>query len=143
MPPNIFATTGTNVSVIFIDKTNSEKKIILMDASKLGRKIKLDGKNEKTVLSYEEEELIIKTFNNKNKVDDLSVVVNYDEIKDKNYSFNAGQYFDIKIEYVDITKEEFNKKISECRDNLSDYFKESKQLESKIFQNLDKLKYEG
>jgi len=142
MPPNIFATTGTNVSVIFIDKTNNDDKIVLMDASKLGRKIKIDGKNEKTVLSNEEEELIIKTFNNKEQVEDLSVVVNYDQIKGKNYSFSAGQYFDVKIEYIDITSDEFDKKIKVFKDNLKDYFKESKELEENIFQNLTRLKYE-
>ncbi|NCB20644.1 MAG: SAM-dependent DNA methyltransferase [Clostridia bacterium] len=142
MPPNIFATTGTNVSVVFIDKTNSDDKVVLMDASKLGKKIKLDGKNEKTVLSVEEEEIIIKTFNKKEQTDDLSVIATYDEIKEKNYSFSAGQYFDIKIEYVDITKEEFDKKISEYQNNLSEYFKESKELENQIFEQLKGLKYE-
>ncbi|MDD4353345.1 MAG: class I SAM-dependent DNA methyltransferase [Candidatus Nanoarchaeia archaeon] len=142
MPPNIFATTGTNVSVIFIDKTNNDDKIALMDASKLGRKIKIDGKNEKTVLSNEEEELIITTFNNKEQVDDLSVVVSYDDIKDKNYSFSAGQYFDIKIDHTDITEEDFNKKIFEYKNNLSEYFKKSKELEEEIFKQLKNLKYD-
>ena len=32
------------------------------------------------------------------------------EIKEKGYSLSAGQYFDIKIDYVDITEEEFNAK---------------------------------
>ena len=35
MPPNIFATTGTNVSVIFIDKGKANNTTILVDASKL------------------------------------------------------------------------------------------------------------
>ncbi|MBA9011684.1 HsdM family class I SAM-dependent methyltransferase [Clostridium saccharobutylicum] len=47
MPSNIFATTGTNVSIIFIDSDNSDDKALLMDASKLGIKIKEDGKNQK------------------------------------------------------------------------------------------------
>jgi len=142
MPPNIFATTGTNVSVVFIDKTNNDDKVVLMDASKLGRKIKIDGKNEKTVLSNEEQELIIKTFNNKEQKDNFSVVVSYDDIKNKNYSFSAGQYFDVKIEYIDITNDEFDKKIKVFKDNLKDCFKESKELEENILQNLTRLKYE-
>ncbi|MEI6707494.1 MAG: N-6 DNA methylase [Methylococcales bacterium] len=40
MPSNIFATTGTNVSILFIDKTNTKGDIVLMDASKLGTKVK-------------------------------------------------------------------------------------------------------
>ena len=62
MPSNIFATTGTNVSVLFIDKENKED-VILIDASNLGEKIK-EGKNQKTVLSSEEEEKIIKKSKN-------------------------------------------------------------------------------
>ena len=95
MPSNSFANTGTNVSVLFIDKTNQDK-VILVDASKLGEKVK-EGKNQKTILSKEEEQKIIDAFRNKEAIDALSVVASYDEIKEKNYSFSAGQYFDIKI----------------------------------------------
>ena len=63
MPSNIFATTGTNVSIVFIDK-NNKGNVILVDASNLGETIK-DSKNQKTVLSEKEEQQIIDTFNNK------------------------------------------------------------------------------
>lgn len=86
MPSNIFANTGTNVSVVFIDKLNTDNKVVLVDASKLGTDIKTDGKNQRTVLSPEEEQKIIDTFNNIEAIDDFSVTVTYDEIKDKNYS---------------------------------------------------------
>jgi type I restriction enzyme M protein len=92
MPSNIFATTGTNVSVIFIDK-NNRNKVILVDASKLGKKVK-DGKNQKTVLSIDDEQKIIDAFKTTEPIEDFSVVVDYEEIKDKNYSLSAGQYFD-------------------------------------------------
>ena len=138
MPSNIFATTGTNVSVIFIDKENRDGKVVLMDASNLGTKVK-EGKNQKTVLSSDEEQQIIDTFNNKEQIEDLSVVVGYDEVKEKNYSFSAGQYFDIKIEYVDITKKEFEDKMNDFEDNLKGYFNESKELEDEILKNLTKL----
>ena len=36
MPLNVFATTGTNVSVLFFDKSAQSDKVILIDASKLG-----------------------------------------------------------------------------------------------------------
>ena len=49
MPSNIFATTGTNVSILFIDDANQEG-VVLIDASNLGTKVK-DGKNQKTLLS--------------------------------------------------------------------------------------------
>ncbi len=140
MPSNIFATTGTNVSVLFMDKNNTED-VVLIDASNLGETIK-EGKNQKTVLAYDEEEKIIKTFNNKTAEDDFSVVVSYDDIKAKNYSLSAGQYFEVKIEYIDITAEEFETKIKGFEDNLSQLFKESKILESEIQNNLKGLGYE-
>lgn len=141
MPSNIFATTGTNVSILFIDKTNTKGDIVLMDASKLGTKIK-DGKNQKTVLSLDEEQRIIDTFNQHETVEDFTVVVSYEDIKAKNYSFSAGQYFDVKIEYTDITPAEFEAKMTGFKTNLDKLFTESKDLEAEINNQLASLKYE-
>jgi len=141
MPSNIFATTGTNVSVLFIDKANTEGDIVLMDASKLGTTVK-EGKNQKTLLSPEEEDLIISTFNKQEAVDDFTVVVSYEQIKEKNYSFSAGQYFEVKIEYTDITPEEFEAKMNGFKKNLDSLFAESKALETEIKKQLEGLKYE-
>ena len=138
MPSNIFATTGTNVSVIFIDKQN-KGDVILVDASKLGQKVK-EGKNQKTLLSAKDEQKIISAFANKKPEDDFSVVLSYDEIKTKNYSFAAGQYFDIKIEYSEITPEEFQRTIADYNNKLSEYFEQGKELETEILKNLKSLK---
>lgn len=140
MPSNIFANTGTNVSVIFIDKANKDGKVILIDASKLGEKIKIDN-NQKTVLRDFEIEQIIDTFKKQEEVDDFSKVVTFDDIKQKKYSLSAGQYFDIKIEYVDITAEEFNSRMAEHKKKLSEMFKESHELEKEIMEQLGKLKF--
>ena len=140
MPSNIFATTGTNVSIIFLDKQN-KGDVVLIDASKLGTTIK-EGKNQKTVLSDKEEDTIIDTFNAKTAIDDFSVVVSYDAIIAKNYSLSAGQYFEVKIEYTDITAAEFTTKMKTFESNLEGLFAESKTLEKEIQNNLKELKYE-
>lgn len=142
MPSNIFATTGTNVSILFLDKANTKGDIVLMDASKLGTTIK-DGKNQKTLLSEAEEHLIIETFNKHETKEDFSVVVSYEQIKEKNYSLSAGQYFEVKIEYTDITPAEFETKINGFKANLDRLFAESKTLENEIQKQLNRLKYEG
>ena len=142
MPSNIFANTGTNVSVIFIDKANKDGKIVLIDASKLGEKIKIDN-NQKTVLRDFEIEKIINTFKKQDEVEDFSKVVTFDDIKQKKYSLSAGQYFDIKIEYFDITAEEFNSRMAEHKKKLSEMFKESHELEKEIMEQLGKLKFNG
>lgn len=140
MPSNIFATTGTNVSIIFLDKAN-KGDVVLIDASKLGKTVKED-KNQKTVLEAHEEDQIIDTFNNKTAVDDFSVVVSYEDITAKNYSLSAGQYFEVKIDYVDITPEEFQAKMKGFETSLTDLFEKGKDLEKEISKNMKGLRYE-
>jgi type I restriction enzyme M protein len=140
MPSNIFANTGTNVSILFLDKEN-KGDVVLIDASNLGTKVK-EGKNQKTLLSPEEEDKIIATFNSKEAIDDFSVVVSYEDITAKNYSLSAGQYFEVKIEYVDISKEEFEEKLKGFEERLTGLFAESKSLENEIQNNLKGLEYE-
>lgn len=141
MPSNIFATTGTNVSILFIDKENKED-VVLLDASGLGTKVKVDDKNQKTVLSPEEEERIIETFNKKEVVDDFSVVVSYEEIEAKNYSLSAGQYFEVRIEYNDISHDKFESTIKNYEKNLRKLFNDSRSLETKIEKQLSSLNYD-
>ena len=102
----------------------------------------MGGKNQKTVLSADEEHQIIQTFNNKEQVDDLSVTVSYDDIKAKNYSFSAGQYFEIKIEYAELTQEQFAKKIQSFTDNLDSLFKQSHELETQVKSHLQRFEYD-
>ena len=139
MPSNIFANTGTNVSVIFIDKSNGDDSVILMDASNLGEKVK-DGKNQKTVLQGEEVEKIINTFVNKEVVEDFSVVVSNDDIKEKNYSFSAGQYFEVKIDYVDISQEEYDKMIADFNSDFATYVTETLAFQTSIKEQLEGLR---
>lgn len=142
MPSNIFATTGTNVSIVFIDGENKDGKVLLMDASKLGHKEKVDGKNQRTVLDEGEIKNIIETFTAGEEKDDFSVLVDYEQIEQKKYSFSAGQYFEVKIEYVELTQEEFNTKMEEYTNNLKELFAEGDRLQNEILEQLKKVKYE-
>lgn len=142
MPSNIFATTGTNVSIIFIDKENRDGKVLLVDASKLGHKEKVDGKNQRTVLELEEIQDIIDIFSKNEEKDDFSVLVDYEQIEQKKLSFSAGQYFEVKIEYVELTTEEFDKKMSEYTDTLKELFAEGDRLQAEILEQLKKVRYE-
>ena len=140
MPSNVFANTGTNVSVLFYDKSASAQKVVLIDASKLGEEYK-EGNNQKKRLRDFEIGQIVTTFRERKPVDDFSVCVSYDDIKEKGYSLSAGQYFDIKIDYVDITEEEFNTRMASFRQTLTEQFAESHRLEEEIMRQLDSLKF--
>ena len=141
MPSNVFATTGTNVSVLFFDNSRKTEKVVLIDASKMGEEYK-DGNNQKRRLRDFEIEQIVSTFQNKETVDDFSVAVTYDEIKAKKYSLAAGQYFDVKIEYVELTQDEFNAKMAEYTENLQKFFAEGNALQTEIMEQLKRVKYE-
>jgi type I restriction enzyme M protein len=140
MPSNIFASTGTNVSVLFLDK-RADSKIVLMDASKLGKTVK-EGKNQRTILSRQEESQIIDAFNSQVAVEELSVVVSKDQIAEKNFSFSAGQYFEVKIDYVDITAEEFQMKMQGFEHRLNGLFADGNRLDIEVKKQLKGLRYE-
>ena len=141
MPSNVFANTGTNVSVLFFDKSATADKVVLVDASKLGEEYKDANGLKKVRLNEPEVERIVGTFLRKEAVDDFSVVVTYDEIREKGYSLSAGQYFDIKIDYVDITEDEFNARMTDYKQTLADQFAESHRLEEEIMKQLESLSF--
>lgn len=140
MPSNIFATTGTNVSVLFLEK-NNDKVATLVDASSFGSKIK-DGKIQRTILSKDEMELIVNLVNNKKEEKNISKNVSYEEIINENYSFNASQYFDIEIDYVKLSPEEFNELIEDEINELSVLFNKNESINKNLIMNLEKLKSE-
>lgn len=140
MPSNVFATTGTNVSILFFDKSQNTDKVILIDASKLGEEYQ-EGNNKKKRLRDFEIDKIVQTFREKVPVEDFSVAVSYDEIKEKGYSLSAGQYFDIKIEYVEISEEEFQAKIADFQSELEQLTTKGNELDKEISKQLKKLKF--
>ena len=140
MPSNLFATTGTNVSVIFFDNSRETEKVVLIDASKLGEKRK-EGKNQRTFLRDFEIDQIVDTFVEKKAEDGFSVVVSHDEIAAKGYSLSAGQYFDVKIEHVDITADEFRARMAAFTKDLEAINAESAALDREIAAALKKLEF--
>lgn len=141
MPSNIFATTGANVSIIFIDR-NAGAKATLIDASSLGKTIK-EGKNQKTVLHQDEEQLIIEAFNNASEVEGISVNVSMEELRLRNYSFSAGQYFEVKIGHVEISDGEFRSRVESFQKRFKAQSELSEKLSATIDAMLKKITYHG
>lgn len=141
MPSNVFANTGTNVSVLFFDASKSVDDVVLIDASSMGEEYQ-EGNNKKRRLRPEEIDKIVHTFRSRENVDDFSVVVTHDDIKAKKYSLAAGQYFDVKIEYVELTQDEFKAKMDEYKTTLSALFAESAKAKQTILDQLDLVEYE-
>lgn len=138
MPSNVFANTSTNVSVLFLDKSKSNENVILVDASKLGEDYQEDGL-KKHRLTVSEIGHIVDIFRHKKEEKDFSVVVSYDAIKEKGYSLSAGQYFDIEIDYVDITEDEFRERMTNFKNLLISNFHDSRELEKQIITCFDNM----
>lgn len=90
MPPDVFATTGTNVSVIFFDNSRKSENVILIDASKMGEEYQ-EGDKKKTRLTNDEINRIVDAFLNHKEIEDFSVVVPYDKLIEKNCSLEEGK----------------------------------------------------
>lgn len=121
MPPHIFATTSTNVSVMIIDKSVKNEETIFVDASSMGTKIR-EGKNQRTLLSSDDEQRIINAISNKSVDDKFSIVVSNNDIKENKNSFMAGKYFDVQIEFAQLSDSEFSHKIMKYQSELKNLF---------------------
>jgi type I restriction enzyme M protein len=131
MPSNIFATTGTSVSVLFLDNSTKSHETMLVDASNLGVTVK-EGKNKKTLLSSDEEDLIIDTFSNQVQIADFSVKVTSVSIEENGYSLNPGLYFEIPSQHVPLSDEEYKDFIGQTVKRVA----EIESLENKLNQLL-------
>ena len=146
MPSNVFANTGTSVSVLFIDKSKVHEEVYMLDASNIGRSesIKINNKKvKKTILDEADMKFIIDSVNNYVVTEGKSVLKSISDIQDKHYSLCAGQYFDIKMKALDITPEEFNSRMDNYKAELITLFDKGDNLKQKVIESLEKCKYEG
>ena len=86
--------------------------------------------------------LLVHTFVNKKTVENFSIAVSYEELEAKKCSLAAGLYFDVKIEYEELSQEEFNNKMSELTRQLESYFEKGNSLQREIMEQLKNVKYE-
>ena len=155
MPTNIFANTPTSVSVMFLDKAQaidlSNKKaveenvndnVILIDASRMGHIIKENG-YQRTVLSRDEEDTIIRVFQKKEVIENFSVLISHAELAEEDYSLSPGQYFPVEIEYVSKTRTEFDQEITSMERQLKLLFAEHDQLQKQVLDGFGRIAYES
>lgn len=141
MPSNVFATTNTNVSVLFFDNSKNNENVILIDASKLGEDYQ-EGNLKKRRLRSKEIDMIVNTFLKKEVIEDFSVLVNYEEIKERMFSLSAGQYFDVKMDYTDISKKEFDEQIKKDISELESIMKDNKEISKELTESLKGIYYD-
>lgn len=139
MPSNVFATTNTNVSVLFFDKSKSHDNVVLVDASQMGETYK-DGNTKRTKLNDSEIEKIITTFLSGKPVDNFCACPTYEEIANKNYCLAAGQYYDVKIDYTPISADEYRTSVLGFNKQLKNIIERGAVLDKEILETLKRLK---
>lgn len=80
-------------------------------------------------------------FTNRKVEDDFSVSVPYDDMTEKGCSFSAGQYFEVKIEHIDITPEEFNANMAARKERLTALFAKGHELETSVMEQMKEVYY--
>lgn len=128
MPSNIFATTGTSVSIIFIDKTKRDEKVMLMDASNLGSKVSLED-GQRTILSKDEKDTIIRFFKGRIEEPEFSVLVDNEKITENGYSIQTGQYVQLKESKLNFNIDD---RIEILKVEITESIDKNKQLDDEI-----------
>ena len=84
---------------------------------------------------------IIDVFQKSLTSEGFSITPTLEEIQEKGYSFASGQYFDIAIDYIELSEIEFATKIGALRLELKQLFDKGKKQEATLNRKLDELTY--
>ena len=141
MPSNIFANTGTNVSIMFINKAKKDENCVLIDATGLGIQEKV-GKIKKTILNKEEQRLIVDTFNERVNINDFAVIVNKNAIINNRCFFNAGQYFTVQFDTKTMDNNTFNTKFNKIYNNINIMSEKNSNNLKDFIDSLDNITFE-
>lgn len=128
MPSQIFANTGTSVSIIFIDKDKDNDKVMLIDGSNYGEKVKLD-EGQRTILNEKERSSLVDTFKNREVVSSFSAYVSNQIIEENGFSISAGRYIELEEEVFDADIEE---KIDKVKDKITSLLLDSEEIDEKL-----------
>ena len=140
MPKNIFATTGTQVAVLFIDKSVRNENVFLMDVANVGKQIK-EGKNKKTVLDDQDISNIVDSYLQRTPEQNKSVLITCEKIIKKNYSFSAGQYFNSEIKRRKCSKDILENDLISYKNTLSDLSVKSVSFNKGLFDDFSKINF--
>lgn len=133
MPLNVFATTGTNVSVLLLEKGNTDNNVFFIDATQLGTKSSTDSGTQKTILMSKDQDKIVDTYNGKIEEDNFSTIASYEKIIGEDYRLSPSSYFNHELDYKKYDATEYIDSIKNNCKKLKLYY--SNEIE-KILSNL-------
>jgi len=108
LPPDLFFGTSIATCVYVLKKNKQNTDILFIDAGKEF----IRGKNQNQ-LSEDNKERIFKWYVDRQDVDHICKVVNYDTIKENDYNLSVSTYVEAEDTREEIDIDELNKKIAE------------------------------
>ena len=145
LPKNIFATTNTNVSIIFIDKNKPDTNIRMVNAESLGEieKLKVDNKTvEKTKLTPEDSDLIVNLYNSDEQHSEKAITINTENLLETNYYFSPLVYIPVESKHEPLDESQLDMHISDSLNTLKDLMSISKNLDEELLKMIKNLKYD-
>lgn len=107
LPEKLFYNTKIPVIILVINKRKTRNEILFIDASKEYTK-----KRKTNILTIENQNKIVSTYQNFKKIDNYCNIVKLEEIKKNNYDLNIKTYVKIQNKIEKIDEEEIQKKIN-------------------------------
>lgn len=95
MPTNVFSNTNTSVSILFIDKKVKNERVMFVDASRIGKSVKIND-SARTILEAQDQQTIINSVVSRLNVPEFSVEVSVDEINENENMIKPGLYFEMR-----------------------------------------------
>ena len=138
LPDNLFFGTGITTCIMVLKKSKNDNKILFIDAS--NEFVKANNNN---LLTNENINNIVKIFENRKSVDNISRLVNNSEISEKDYNLSVAAYVEKEDNSIKIDINELNsnlerivKKQLEIRNEITNMLKqvEENKLEDLIEQ---------
>lgn len=146
-PGNFFESTPVNTSFIIISKNTKEEFLLLNcydlcsewireQRGQFGGAAHTNRVYKKKFNCYSDEDIdkILDIIDKNIEVKDCSKLVKKEEFKERNYSYSAGQYFEVTIEKIKITQEEYDDMINKFFKNNEIFCNTMLQAQN-IFQN--------
>lgn len=99
LPEKLFYNTKIPVIILIIDKAKKKEQVLFIDASK-----EFTSKRKNNVLTAENVQKIIETYQGYKSIKNYSYVANVKEIKQKDYDLNINKYIQVKNETEKIDK---------------------------------------
>ncbi len=127
LPEKLFYHTKVPVVILIIDKSKKTKDILFIDASKEYKR-----KRKINILTNENQDKIVDTYQKFETIDNYSYVANFEEIEQNDYELSVKKYVKSQEMMEEIDQEKLEQKIKKLEEEKHKVQKELNKLLNEI-----------